>query len=466
MKAEHNAGSRVGPRRRIMRSLKINEISAVDVPAQEGAVAVIMKRRDPAKKPEKQARVPDPQTEELDFEKGAALTTENAGNTHLVGLTGHTGDEVNSGMTSWVDEHSHPWIRNVEDEIVIGAAPASNGEVHSHQIAEMSKGAEADGEEDAEKRTFSAKERERLARTGEALPDGSFPVVTRADLKNAISAFGRAGNKAQVARHIKKRAKALKATDLLPTEGPLADLLKNTAQENDIMSDNKDQKTDGNEKAVEELKKQLVRANSVADLNDAERKVFGTLKGDEADAYLAKPADERKADIEKAAKEAEAKAKDNDPVVYTTEDGLELRKSMGEAFVNMAKSNDSIRKENKVLREGREQDALEKRAETELSHLPGDLKTRAAMLKAIDGIEDEEQRKAALDSLRAQDAKLSAAFETAGHGGTPEPGSADDELNKLAQEHKDKNPELTIEQAHAEVLKTERGGELYTKTLN
>ena len=43
--ASHNAGSRAGRKRRIMRALKINEISGVDVPAQESAVAVIMKRK-------------------------------------------------------------------------------------------------------------------------------------------------------------------------------------------------------------------------------------------------------------------------------------------------------------------------------------------------------------------------------------------------------------------------------------
>lgn len=65
-------------------------------------------------------------------------------------------------------------------------------------------------------RNFSAKKRKQLAKEGKALKDGSFPIVNKADLKNAIQAYGRASNKAKAKRHIIKRARALGATDLLP----------------------------------------------------------------------------------------------------------------------------------------------------------------------------------------------------------------------------------------------------------
>jgi len=66
------------------------------------------------------------------------------------------------------------------------------------------------------KRAFSPEKRRDLARNGIALPDGSFPIVTTEDLKNAIMAFGRAKNKSAAKRHIIKRARALKKTDLIP----------------------------------------------------------------------------------------------------------------------------------------------------------------------------------------------------------------------------------------------------------
>lgn len=65
-------------------------------------------------------------------------------------------------------------------------------------------------------RTFSSEQRKKLASKGQALPDGSFPIVTVQDLKNAIQAYGRASNKAAAKRHIMKRARALGATNLLP----------------------------------------------------------------------------------------------------------------------------------------------------------------------------------------------------------------------------------------------------------
>lgn len=69
-----------------------------------------------------------------------------------------------------------------------------------------------------ERKDFSAADRKELAKKGAAMPDGSYPIVTIADLKNAIQAYGRATNKAAVKAHIIKRAKALGATDLLPAD--------------------------------------------------------------------------------------------------------------------------------------------------------------------------------------------------------------------------------------------------------
>lgn len=66
------------------------------------------------------------------------------------------------------------------------------------------------------KRERSMETRRRLAQTGEAMPDGSYPIVTVEDLRNAIQAFGRTDNPAATKEHIKRRARALGRTDLLP----------------------------------------------------------------------------------------------------------------------------------------------------------------------------------------------------------------------------------------------------------
>jgi hypothetical protein len=65
---------------------------------------------------------------------------------------------------------------------------------------------------------YDSKERRVLARQGRALPDGSFPIVTVADLTNAIQSVGRASDYSKARNHIIRRAEALNRMDLLPEE--------------------------------------------------------------------------------------------------------------------------------------------------------------------------------------------------------------------------------------------------------
>lgn len=65
-------------------------------------------------------------------------------------------------------------------------------------------------------RDFNTDQRDKMAKKGHALPDGSFPIANEQDLHNAIQAFGRAKDKAAAKAHIIKRAKALGLTKLLP----------------------------------------------------------------------------------------------------------------------------------------------------------------------------------------------------------------------------------------------------------
>lgn len=106
--------------KRIMRNFKINEISAVDKPAQEGAVASIMKRNE-------------------EIQKRSALTNAVEGHAHTltiysdgayrtVGHTSYAEGTNNSGG------HYHPWIMNENGEIIIGVADG-----HTHIIDVMSK---------------------------------------------------------------------------------------------------------------------------------------------------------------------------------------------------------------------------------------------------------------------------------------------------------------------------------------
>lgn len=68
------------------------------------------------------------------------------------------------------------------------------------------------------KRDYSTDQRDQMAQAGEAMPDGSFPIANTADLKNAIQSIGRAKDRAAAMAHIKRRAKALGAMDMLPPD--------------------------------------------------------------------------------------------------------------------------------------------------------------------------------------------------------------------------------------------------------
>lgn len=73
-------------------------------------------------------------------------------------------------------------------------------------------------ENNIDKREFSTTSRERMAESGTAMPDGSFPIANRSDLRNAIQSVGRAKDYAKAKAHIIRRARALNAMDMLPED--------------------------------------------------------------------------------------------------------------------------------------------------------------------------------------------------------------------------------------------------------
>lgn len=437
-------------KKKIMRTFKINEISGVDRPAQAPARALLMKRND------------EP-TAELDKAMGgkAALTTSDMGHTHLVPLEDFEGEEMRSGLTSFAEGHDHPWVMGEDGTVTIGWMND-----HTHTIDVVGKRQHLEDEQ--EKRTFTSEQREALAESGAAMSDGSFPIENKADLSNAIQAFGRAKDKPGVARHIKRRAKALGASDMLPTEGKLADLLGKSADDDSAgdpgqLEDNhmtdKTQKAEVQKPTVEELEAKLAKAEQLATLSDSHKEHYKSLEGEAAEAFLAKSAEERQAEIDAISKAAS----EDDPVVYTTHEGVAIHKSAGDAVVEALKKADDIVKKNEELQKQNERNALEKRAESDLSHLPGEMDVHVALLKAVDGIEKEELREKAHAALKAHSENMSGAFDTYGHGGQIEKDdSAEGKLDELAKNYA-KEHNMSYEKAYSAVLDTEEGSSLYAK---
>ncbi len=76
------------------------------------------------------------------------------------------------------------------------------------------------------KRKFSADERDVAAESGAALPDGSFPIKNKGDLKNAISAYGRAKNKAAAKKKVRARVFCASMADVFEDHADVVEARK------------------------------------------------------------------------------------------------------------------------------------------------------------------------------------------------------------------------------------------------
>lgn len=359
-------------KRRIMRKLKIDELSNVDRPAQAGARAVLMKRDDTSPSTE------DPEAvRKFMSTQRAALTSEVDNHTHLIPLTDYDGLPVSAGQTSFEADHAHPFIVQEDGSIVLGAVRG-----HTHEIAAVSKADSTHSTED------------------DPMSQGNDDKTTDAKVKEL-------------------------------------------------------------EDQLETLKAERDAAKAYAELTDAQKAYHAELDEAAAAEFLKLDAKAREAKVEKA--------QADDPVVYTAGDGTEYRKSDDERMIRLAKQADENAKLAKQQAEELEQERLAKRAAEELPNLPGETPVRAALLKAVDGIEDETTRKAAHEALKAGNAALAKALDTRGHGGgggvqkgDADPDDPSAQLDQKAAELA-KAEGISETDAYVKVLETPEGQELYNK---
>lgn len=96
-------------------------------------------------------------------------------------------------------------------------------------------------DDSSNKTKFTEEERKKLAKEGLALPDGSFPIRNKQDLKDAIKAIGLSRDYDTAKKWIIKRARALNAVDLLPESWKIKDSSEGgefTSKENlDLLAD-------------------------------------------------------------------------------------------------------------------------------------------------------------------------------------------------------------------------------------
>lgn len=245
-------------------------------------------------------------------------------------------------------------------------------------------------------------------------------------------------------------------------EAPEADAEVEKAEEAEE-TEEEDEEEKGYEKSLadltaelEVLQSELALAKSVAELSDAEKEVFASIEGEEARTeFLGKSADERA--------ELIAKAADENAVIYKSLDGVEFTAQDDERLVSLAKQADEYKAQLVAAEEASIEKSYNERAETQLAHLPGELVTKNAVLRAIDGIEDEAVREQALSMLKAQSVAIEEQFVTKGVEGEEAEGDLGG-LEKMAAAYAEEH-DMTLSKAYSEVLRTPEGRNLYNQTL-
>jgi hypothetical protein len=214
--------------------------------------------------------------------------------------------------------------------------------------------------------------------------------------------------------------------------------------------------------AGDRVSKEKSMTDNTQKVADLEKSVADlTKRAEKAEADLAKANAElttekaKVADLTKSADIAK-----NDEVLKVGE--TEVRKSaVGEAsFAFMKAQQAEIQK----ARDEADMERLQKRAETEIGHLPGEAIAKAKVLKAIGGM-GEEDRKVLDAMLKAGEAAIAKGFSTFGVSPRTPTGSDDPtaKLDSMAKARAAKDG-TSYAKAYDEVLKTTEGQALYAES--
>lgn len=203
--------------------------------------------------------------------------------------------------------------------------------------------------------------------------------------------------------------------------------------------------------------KQLAVQTAINSLSVMTKGHYDTLTTQEAkDAYLAKSEEHRVVDCDLA--------KSADPLVYTADDGTQFMKSDGERAVVMAKRHDATMRRMEASIAANEDITFGKRADTELSHLPGDSIAKSALLRAVEGIKDDGLRKSVAATLKGADSGNQHIFKTIGQEGQDAEiaKSAEEQLETLISKCAEDN-DINETAATEQIMKTRKGQDLYNQ---
>jgi len=444
-----------------MRKFRIKEISPVDRPAMQGALAVLMKSVD--------------ESELVKVTFAEALTELKLEDSihEILSEQFKLNEALRMSVRSIVeDKETYPNPVEAVKQSLQEFATAVNG-----MISDATEGlGDDEAAEKADKPTKTEGGSKFFASDYAYVPDAQKPSTWKLRLTNtpggspdprivgaAVAALGPGfrGQKVQLpskdrAAVIRRVRSAWLKANPKKTREDLPSVLK--SEDNGGKKMSKD-----NTPTVEELAEDLKKVNAeletqkkYGELNDAEKAHYAKLGEDEQAAFLDKSGDERGKIL--------AKAQEADAVVYTSDDGTEYRKSDDPRLVAMAKERDEDRKALQSVTEKLDGAEYEKRASEDLKSLPGEQTVKVAVLRAVDGIKDEETRKAAHEMLKSHNSAMEEAQTTKGTKDATIM-DAEQELDKMAKDYS-KEHECSYATAYDEVCKTERGKELYEQTVS
>lgn len=98
---------------------------------------------------------------------------------------------------------------SVQRPLSAGSAMRTRADIVTQTMRPFERGVWSDGEAF---RAYSGAQRKRMASSGEALPDGSYPIANCADAESAVRSQGRGqtpDSQRRVVAHIRKRVRAL-----------------------------------------------------------------------------------------------------------------------------------------------------------------------------------------------------------------------------------------------------------------
>jgi hypothetical protein len=207
--------------------------------------------------------------------------------------------------------------------------------------------------------------------------------------------------------------------------------------------------------------KEVTKLRALADMNDAQKAHFGKLGAADQEAFIAMAPESRALAVATAVEKA---AGDN-PVVYTSRNGSEYRKSDDPRLVQMAKDRDADIAAAEVAKAAQlEAEAITLAKSWDFMGKP--MEEKVANAKAILGASPE-VRKASLEAIEAQRAAMAPLFAPMGaRDGTVavknDAASAEEELGKMAADLASK-ANISEADALVKVLQTPAGSRLYSK---